>query len=137
MNYGYLRKVYEWRVRDLYDGNGVDNDFNDPTIGGLQRAKESFDATKTAIAAWKAAGKPLDGSFPTLVVDDGEHDIEISLYLRLGNEECGVVDSGEAWIRDGVLEAKFDYLDNEIPARYYKQVERVFGKPQPHAPKKK
>jgi hypothetical protein len=68
---------------------------------------------------------------------DGEHDIEISLYLRLGNEECGVVDSGEAWIRDGVLEAKFDYLDNEIPARYYKQVERVFGKPQPHAPKKK
>ena len=135
MNYGYLQKVYEWRVRLLHDGNGVDNDFNDPTLEGLTRAKRDFDAERAAITAWTEAGKPLDGSHPTFTVE-GEHDIEISLYLRLGNEDHGVVDSGEAWIRNGVLDASFDYLENKIPAKYFKQVEKVFGVAQPNAPKK-
>jgi hypothetical protein len=97
------KKFYEWRSRvcDEY-GNGIDNDFNDPTIEGLKRCKSDLD------------GDPSN--------------VKISLYLRIGNEDEGIVDSGEAFIRDGILDAKFDDLDNVIPGKFFKQVEKVFGK---------
>lgn len=104
------QKFYEWRVRVCDEhGDGVDNDFNDPDLNGLIRAKQDLDAD------------PM---------------VKISLYLRLGNEDEGIVDSGEAFIRDGILDAEFDDLENKIPGKFFNQVKKVFGKDQPNAPKK-
>jgi hypothetical protein len=120
-----MARCYEWRLRKMVDGNG-DSDYNPATGAALKDFKVDFDNEKAAIAAWEAAGKPLDRSHPFNV--DGEHDVEIVLYCRCMTRDGDVTEWFEAKIRDGVLDENFDYGGGKVEERFHKQVAKVFKK---------